>query len=220
MPLTNQQLADLRHDLTSLADIRYDHLADELLDHYATLTEEKMATGLSFYEASTDAFLAMGNGEGIRRIQVKYEIETKKQIKARYWRIVKSYCRWPTVVTTLLVGTLLVNLYLTLPANYLKTMTIALCLSPVFVVLSAWIPYYWQNDTRKKLVWKYISDNGAWPINTVNILINLYDFPTYTAPITCRMALILLLAIGCLRQSISLAQLTRETFYYKPIFQR
>lgn len=217
--LTTNQLRDLRHDLTSLGRITYDHLADELLDHYATLTEEKMEAGLSFYEASTAAFVEMGNGLGIQTIQDTYERSTKKQVRARHAAIMKSYFCWPTVVTTLLVGTLLGNIYVNLPADSAKIMAYILAFSPSAVILAAWIPYYRKKDSSQKLVWRYISDNGSWPLNLFNSFVILNGSDTLLVPFTTHLSVAALLAGGMLFQAISLAQLTRETFYFKPSFQ-
>ena len=124
MLLSTKQLADLRHDLTSLATISDDHLADELLDHYATLTEENMATGQSFHEASTAAFHAMGNGIGIQQIQERYERIARHQIRSRHIAIRQSYLMWPTVVTTLFVGASIAYLILAvLPPHFAKLLT-------------------------------------------------------------------------------------------------
>ncbi|MEZ0485802.1 hypothetical protein [Fibrella aquatica] len=221
MSLSTKQLAELRHDITSLADIKYDHLTDELLDHYATLTEENMATGLSFYEASTAAFLAMGNGGGIQQIQDDYEEATREQVKARYREIVRGHFHWPTVVTTLIVGTLLLYIQLfALPANLSKILRMAMSISPVIVIAAAWIPYLRKKDSRHRLTWEFITENGHWPINVLNgycLASNAYDF---SLPYSIDVVIITVIVTAILFQSVCLAQLTRETFYFKPNFQR
>lgn len=52
MNLTATQLSALRLGLQSLANIEHDEVLDELLDHYAMLTEQKMAEAYAFDEAS------------------------------------------------------------------------------------------------------------------------------------------------------------------------
>ncbi len=213
--LSPKQLNDLRHDLTSLADIKYDHLREELLDHYATLTEEKMVAGQSFYEASTAAWLAMGNGKGIQQIQDDYETVTKQQIKARHKEIMRSYLRWPTVVTTLLIGILLVYILLLLPLRPAKTLAVLLTTGSTIVVISAWIPYYRQKDSRQKLVWQYISPCANWS----NILMQVINvvFPD-NEPSHSHIYFLVAVSTVSLYVAVSLAQLTREHFHHKPLF--
>jgi hypothetical protein len=222
MSLSTKQLAELRHDITSLADIKYDHLTDELLDHYATLTEENMATGLSFYEASTAAFLAMGNGEGIRRIQVKYEIETKRQVKKRHLAILKSFLRWPTVVTTLLVGTLFISLYVNLPTNYARGLSVFVLASPIIFVLGAYVFYCQRKNSRDKIAWEYLTEWIQLPnltLQCLNLTNSMSDDKSFMNSLTGQ-GIQFCFALITLALTISLVQLTRETFYYKLNFQR
>ena len=208
----------MRHDITSLGRITYDHLADELLDHYATLTEEKMATGQSFYEASTAAFVEMGNGLGIQTIQSQYERTTQHQITVRHSEIRQSYLRWPTVVTTLLAGILLTYLLLLiLPNPIAKLLAAVLVTSPVFVLLFAYISHIKERDSRQQLVWKFIRKQVNGPLIFVNLL-NAMDERSFSPAVHA--CLLVALTVGSLYSTISLAQLTRETFYYKPTFQR
>lgn len=217
MTLTPNQLAALRTDLTTLVQLDYDHLRDELLDHYATLTEENMANGLSFYEASTTAWVAMGNGEGIQRIQTRYELVTRKQIKARHAAIMKSFLYWPTVVTTLLTATLVVYLLFILPVRPARLFTIILVCSPLFVMVATAIPYYGHRDSRKKLVWNYIVHRGNLPINVLNMLniCSITDAEAILHPSRLNVLLVVALAGASLFLTFSLAQLMREHFTFK-----
>lgn len=216
MSLTDKQLADLRHDLTSLAHVTYAHLIDELLDHYAMLTEEKMAAGQSFYEASTDAWLAMGDGIGIQQIQSRYERMARRQIKDRHTEIRQSYLQWPTVMTTLLVGVLIAYLLLVvLPNPLVKLLTIVLVTSPVFVLLTAYVSYSRRRYSRQQLVWEFIRKQVSGPLIIVNLL-NATDERNFSPVVHA--CLLVILTAGSLYSTISLAQLTRETFYYKPAY--
>ena len=102
--LTLTQLAQLRADLQQLAQIEYDEVLAELLDHYVTLTEQKMVAGLAFADASNYAWQELGSGNGLTQIQDDWERAIKHQIKTRHIEIVKSYFRWPTIVTALLIA--------------------------------------------------------------------------------------------------------------------
>ena len=221
MSLSTKQLADLRHDLTSLATISYDHLADELLDHYAMLTEENMATGQSFHEAGTAAFHAMGNGIGIQQIQERYERVTRHQIRGRHIAIEQSYLMWPTVLRTLLVGVIMAYLILAvLPPHFAKLLPGVLVLSPAFVLLIAGVSYFWQRDSRKRLVWKFIKSQINAPTMYITLIFILSSTGDGTLSSFIRVGFAILSTVGNLFLTVSLAQLTRETFYYKPIFQR
>ncbi|MBO0937966.1 hypothetical protein J2I47_15525 [Fibrella sp. HMF5335] len=218
MKLTHKQLIILNHDLYSRVNIKYDHLGEELLDHYATLTEEKMAAGQSFYEASTTAWQELGDGTGIRQIQDDYEAVTKKQVRARHVAIMKSYFRWPMVIATVLVSAILGTVYSNLPADLAKIINYLFVFLPAAVMLAAWIPYYRNKDSRQKLVWRYISNNGSWPVNMANLFLIMTDNERILVPFTTHLSVTALLAGGVLFQAICLAELTRETFYYKPVF--
>jgi len=104
--LTPSQLTVLRQDLHKLAQIEYDAVFAELLDHYATLTEQKMADGQSFEYASAYAWADLGSGEGMQRLQDDYVKAIRQQVAARHKAIVKSYFRWPTIVVTALMAVL------------------------------------------------------------------------------------------------------------------
>lgn len=215
--LSTKQLDALRHDLRSLADIKYVHLQEELLDHYATLTEANVATGQSFYEASTAAWLAMGNGKGIQQIQDDYETVTKQQIKARHKEIIRSYLHWPTVVTTLLVGILLVCGLMLLPMMAAKVLVYCLVASPT---VAAGISYYRRKDSHQELAWQFISQRTNWATCLLNLfnLFNMQSKDGATIYSPTQIALLLISTGACFLLAVSLAQLTREHFYHKPLF--
>ncbi|MGF7217286.1 hypothetical protein GGR92_003459 [Spirosoma lacussanchae] len=112
MALTTIQLKTLRYDLQELAHIEYHDVLTELLDHYATLTEQKMETGLSFEEASRWAWAELGSGKGLQAIQADFVRNIRRQIRRQHMGVLKSYFRWPTTVLTALVG---VITYLVVP---------------------------------------------------------------------------------------------------------
>ena len=219
MPLSTNQLADLRHDLTTLATINYEHLADELLDHYATLTEENMAIGQSFHEASTAAFLAMGNGKGIQHIQDDYEKATKKQVKERHMAILGGFVRWPTIVMTLLVGVLLLSVFYTLPPNYIRWFVPCMVIISCFITLWVYVVYKRRRDSQHKIVIDYFGRM----MRVTNLLFNgssllniIFDDKSDLVGVSIQFGL----GLVVFTLAVALAQLTRETFYYKPAFQR
>lgn len=147
MKLSSTQLAQLRQDLTILAVIHYKSLMNELLDHYASLTEQKMAIGLSFEEASRWAWAEMGSGVGIQQIQTDFEDSVGKRHRA----ILKSYFGWPTFITTFLIATLV---YLITPLVSAKTMSILL---DSYVFIPMLVLLYGYNRQR-------ISQSDRWEV--------------------------------------------------------
>lgn len=142
MALTPNQLKSLRYDLQTLANIEYDEVMDELLDHYASLTEQKMANGLSFNEASKWAWTDLGSGTGIQEIQTDYERRIRQQIRSRHVEILKSYFRWPVFVTTVLIGTL----------TYLFTQALSTRSLWLFFLVFSFAPYLLFIPDELKLV--------------------------------------------------------------------
>ena len=135
MSLTSHQLNTLRHDLVSLATVEYDDVMAELLDHYASLTEQKMANGADFTEASKWAWFDMGSGEGIQQIQTDYEKSITKQVQDQHLAIIKGYFRWPMLVTTALVAAIMYLIVPMLSHNYLLVSIFATGFIPAIFLL-------------------------------------------------------------------------------------
>ncbi|MEZ0609285.1 hypothetical protein ACAW74_12250 [Fibrella sp. WM1] len=209
MALTSHQLDALRHDLHTLVKIDYAHLRNEILDHYALLTDEKMAEGYSFDEASTMAWLALGDGKGIQKIQTRYVMDTQKHLEAQHWAIVCSFFKWPTVLTTGLVGAMLTCLLLELPNRSACWLIGGLILSPLIILLISAFHYYWRRDSRQKLTWSYINAMGRWPIALLYLLNSFYRMEVYTLTPLVVVGLTVL-GILSLLMTISLTQLLRE----------
>jgi hypothetical protein len=215
MTLTSRQLNALRHDLKTLVEIKYDHLRDELLDHYATLTEEKMNAGYVFDDASTAAWIEMGNGEGIQRIQTDYEAVTKRDIRARHWQIVKSLWSWPTIVSTLLIGVLTTYLIALMPATTFAWHSDFIGYMPVLVLWFGWV-YYWRvwDKSQFTLLREYLSKVWAWALYitlTIRILPHLaFEYsPTLLAAANALNVYFVVFI------SVSLLRLMRAHFEYK-----
>jgi hypothetical protein len=134
MALTEHQLLTLRIDLQNLANIEYNDVMTELLDHYASLTEQYMANRLPFTEASKRAWADLGSGAGLQAIQTNFIKTTQHHVRQQHWTIVKSYFRWPILLTTLLVGTLIHLIVPLIPAQALLLTTIAIGYTPAFIM--------------------------------------------------------------------------------------
>lgn len=222
MSLTENQLNNLRHDLRELANIEYDDVLNELLDHYASLTEQKVANGLSFQDASKWAWAELGSGEGIQAIQSDYVKNIKQQIRSQHWLVLKSYFRWPTVVTTALIGLLV---YLVVPVLPARTALIgSFCISVVpsmFLLSGYWNGYHRSRDTQN-IVWKYVERNGLLPINLFQIALNLTNgfvdggSGTTRVLLQTHTSILVMVCLFSMLYSVSYVQLYRYRYVYKP----
>ncbi|WP_080054526.1 hypothetical protein [Spirosoma aerolatum] len=221
MSLSNKQITALRHDLIGLASITYDDLLAELVDHYATLTEQKMAAGQSFDEASKWAWFELGGGIGLDHIQKDYEKSIVRQVRIQHRAILKSYFRWPTILSTALLCLLLLILVPLLPPDTVATSIFYLALSPLVLLVWGYFKSVDQRISTGKLVWQYFQNQGMIPINLLQISLNLtngfsekgshtiHDF-LQTYPIVS-----VLICLLTLLYSLSFVQLFYKKFYYK-----
>ncbi len=177
MLLTTDQLTSLRSDLQRLADIKYDPVLNELLDHYATLTEQRMETGMPFEEASKWAWNDLGQGEGIQQIQDDYIANVQQQIRSRHLVIIKSYFRWPTFLITALVGLLVYLTVPLIPFNYVVTLLYAVILVPSAVMF--WLERKLKNEptSQRALVFENAAKHRNQHVNAVIISSNLLISP-------------------------------------------
>ena len=220
MPLTPNQLKNLRNDLQTLANIEYDEVMNELLDHYATLTEQKMDNGISFEEASKWAWMDLGSGDGLQTIQNDYERSVRQQIRQRHLSILTSYFSWPKAVMTLLAATLI---YLATPLVPIKGMLILLYglgLSPMLVIFYGFRKHMDQQTDSRKIVWTYLRKSGSitwnlvyiFGLNTLNLstdsksVIWLFQIHSTVGIVLCWFALL---------YSISFIELFKENFDVK-----
>ena len=133
--LTANQLTILRTDLKNLAGIEYDDVLNELLDHYATLTEQRIATDLSFDETSKWAWAGLGSGTGIQAIQDDYIKNIQRQVRGHHLAILKSYFRWPTFVVTALVTALVYMAMPLLPENTVMASFWLIAITPTVILM-------------------------------------------------------------------------------------
>ncbi|PRY36436.1 hypothetical protein CLV58_11226 [Spirosoma oryzae] len=218
MLLTTDQLTSLRSDLQRLADIKYDPVLNELLDHYATLTEQRMDTGMPFEEASKWAWNDLGQGEGIQQIQDDYIANVQQQIRSRHLVIIKSYFRWPTFLITALVGLLVYLTVPLIPFNYVVTLLYAVILVPSAVMF--WLERKLKNEptSQQALVFENAAKYRNLHLNAVifvsNFLISSVGdesrrFLQIHSTITVVMCMLLLL------YAISFMQLLNERFDFR-----
>ncbi|SOD89778.1 hypothetical protein [Spirosoma fluviale] len=218
--LTPTQLDLLRLDLSGLANIEYDEVMTELLDHYASLTERKMALNMSFDDASKWAWAELGSGEGLQQIQTDYEKSIMKQVRVRHFEILKSYFRWPAFVTTALLGTLM---YFTAPfisANGMFTVFFVCGLSPLAVLFYGHRKHLDQQTDKRKIVWTYLRESGSFIFNLfyvfgINGLDSLFEEKSKIWLFQVHSTIGLVLCMVVLLYAVSFIQLFKENFSLK-----
>jgi hypothetical protein len=217
--LTSSQLTFLRQDLRGLAHIEYDDVENELLDHYATLTEQKLADGQTFQQASAYAWEELGSGPGLLKIQEDYVKNIRKQISTRHLEIMKSYFRWPAIVGTLLICGLMYQLSSLLAPKTIYIIVVLLLFGPSLVLLYAAIRKQNRHNDSRKLAWQYMNSRASIPMailqgtNGFGMLLRddakmsglLLDHP------------VVMVGLGCIAlvYALTFLQLYRERFYYK-----
>lgn len=150
--LTAAQLNILRTDLQELAGIEYDDVLNELLDHYALLTEQRMRADHSFEEASRRAWLELGGGRGILHIQKRYKKLLLDQIRIQQWLIVVRYFRWPTLIPVTLLGLLTYLAASVLPPVAMPFFFLIVVFTPYLLFIPSGLRMFWRNQIRKQSV--------------------------------------------------------------------
>jgi hypothetical protein len=216
--LTPHQLTILRHDLRTLAHIEYEEVENELLDHYATLSEQKMAAGHDFEHASSYAWAELGAGAGLNKIQRDFEKNIRKQVSTRHLELLKNYFRWPTVVTTLLIGALMFVITPILSGKIVIVFLWASVIIPIAVLQYAYLKCKDQRTDSKKIVWESLGRRSGFVLNIVNVTFHLsvaddqskraehFQVHTSISAIICFLAIL---------YTLSFIQLYRENFHYK-----
>lgn len=215
MLLTTDQLTSLRVDLQSLAGIKYDPVLAELLDHYATLTEQHMDTGLSFIDASKWAWNDLGQGEGIQQIQNDYIANVQQQIRSRHLAIVKSYFRWPAFLTTALMGMLVYLVVPLLPADITHYVVLAVAFIPSFIMV--WLERKLKHEptSQRFLLFEYIANHNKQHVNALVISLNFWLILTddrHSRFLQAQSTFTIIVCMLLLLYAISFMQLLNERF--------
>lgn len=216
MPLTSDQLTYLRADLQRLAGIKYDPVLAELLDHYATLTEQHMTTGLPFSDASKWAWNDLGQGEGIQQIQDDYVASVQQQIRSQHLAIVKSYFRWPAFLTTALLGMVVYLVVPLLPTNGVLYTALAMAFIPSFVVL--WLERKLKNEptSQRFLILEYMAKHNYQHvyvlINNSYLLLNVMSDNGRSLLLQAHSTFTVVVCLLLFLYSISFVQLLNQRF--------
>ncbi|KAA9355193.1 hypothetical protein [Larkinella humicola] len=216
--LTPHHLTHLRQDFRTLAHIEYEEVENELLDHYATLTEQRMEVGQDFEHASANAWAELGAGPGLNAIQRDYEKNIRKQISSRHLEILKRYFRWPTVLTTLLVGVLV---YIVIPVLADDVLVLILLLSAFIQMAVVQYCCYKSKElagTSKKIIWDSLSYRAGILLNSAGFFLNMRSTGVIfgaQGPLQINAGIAAILCSIAIIYSMSFIQLYRENFSYK-----
>ena len=218
MALSETQLTLLRQDLRTLAHIEYEEVENELLDHYATLTGQKMEAGQVFEYASANAWAELGAGPGLNIIQRDYERNIRKQISSRHLEILKSYFRWPTVLTTFLVAIFIHKTTLFIPTRFILLGIYFVILIPFGILGYSYMKSRELGSDSRKITWTHLNARAAFFVNIFQASLGVpfegegsakvHFFQTHAAILTILECVVIIYLL-------SFVQLYRENFSYK-----
>ncbi len=220
MALTEKQLYDLKTDLQRLARVEYDDVLNEILDHYASLTEERMANDLTFENASRWAWSDMGGGDAIQQIQDDFVKNIRRQVGVEHLAVVKSYFRWPTIVTTALVAALVYFTVPVLPTEVVESLFWVAALLPVGLLVWQHFQTKPQPNSTGFLVRKRLNEIGGRSINIV-LWVSIYsggyvgESAKRTAYLQTHTMVSVVLCLLFLLYMVSFIQLIRRPFTYQ-----
>jgi hypothetical protein len=166
MKLTTEQVDLISKEIIE-GGIKYQDLYEELLDHYILAIEDRISHGQTFGEAFEEVHTDFINYKrplsvwdrydsggkpkfGLVKLQDEYQDNLTEEISKKHWQIMKNYFRWPTIVTSLLVGLLTFQFAYLVPRQYFKWV-IAICVfAPIFLVLPQFIYALWLYISRRR----------------------------------------------------------------------
>ena len=221
MALTQFQLKSLRYDLQALARIEYTDVLTELLDHYASLTEQKMQTGLSFDDASKWAWAELGSGEGLQAIEEDYVRNIHQQVRTQHLDVLKSYFRWPAIVTTVLVGLLVYLIVPQVPTQWIIIGLFMLGISPSVVIYFGYRRSDDQPADSNKIVFDYMKKQSVLTTNLVNAGLNFgtaffEESSRQTIFLQAHAGVAVFISLMMLLYLATFIKLYRQRFHYQP----
>ena len=117
--LSKEELDYVRDAIIKTNRVKYQDFYEEIYDHYLTSIETQMAEGKDFEAAFVQIHGSFLHCEytvkligtyatyfGLEALEMEYLQNMQNRISKRHWQILKSYFRWPTIITTFLVGVL------------------------------------------------------------------------------------------------------------------
>ena len=242
MKLTTEQLDLISKEIIT-GGIKYQDLYEELLDHYITAIEDRMENGMAFGEAFGEIHQGFVNYKrpartwdhygvwkdhsspeyGLGRLQAEYEETLKGEIKKRHWQIMGNYFRWPTIVTSLLVGALTFQFAYLVPLKIVVGFFGLLSFAPLLFLLPATYRHtmgYFKKERKfiNSLKWTAIGAQASFSLSIFNCFVFIprvvgIELKAFSPQI--QVATVATLICFYLTYSLSFYQLYRERFKVK-----
>lgn len=244
MKLTTEQLDLISKEIIQ-GGIKYQDLYEELLDHYITAIEDRMANGMAFGEAFGEVNISFVNyrpalieryyydvrslkkvtqySSGLSRLQKDYERNLKGEIKKRHWQIMGNYFRWPTVVTSLLVGALTFQFAYLVSSKTLFGFFVILAFAPILFLLPSTYLHcigYLKKERKfiNSLKWTAIGAQATFALSLFNCFVFVpravgIELKAFSPQV--QVATVATLICFYLAYSLSFYQLYKERFKVK-----
>ncbi len=173
-----------------------------------------MDQGYSFEDASGWAWAELGSGVGLHAVQDDYVMNIERQVRSRHFGIVRSYFRWPTFVTTALIGVLVYLMVPLLPADVVTVGFWFLALVPTAITMWGYRKSIDQSSGSGRITFQYMGRRMGGLLLNAGTVFFIFDKPkAYLQTHTTVLVLVCLLSLLYL---ISFVQLFREKFIYNP----
>ena len=244
MNITPEQVGLISQEIVE-GGIKYQDLYEELLDHYITAIEDRMENGMAFGEAFGEVNISFVNyrpplheryyydvkrlkkvtqcSSGLSRLQKDYERNLRGEIKKRHWQIMGNYFRWPTIVTSLLVGALTFQFAYLVPLKIGVGFFGLLSFAPLLFLLPATYRHtmgYFKKERKfiNSLKWTAIGAQASFSLSLFNCFVFIprvvgIELKAFSHQIQA--AIIATLICFYLAYSLSFYQLYRERFKVK-----
>ena len=201
--LSKEELDYVRDAIIKTSRVKYQDFYEEIYDHYLTSIETQMAEGKDFeaafvqihgsfleYQYTVKFVGTHSTYYGLEALEMEYFQNMQSNIRKRHWQILKSYFRWPTIITTFLVGVLayLFTDFIAYNPELFPRIFVSMAIIPLIIM--AW---YYLKISRDKIIKKrevilstkgiLIGGKAATIANLINIFQipqTLFDFNIYT----------------------------------------
>ena len=242
MKLTTEQL-DLIDTKIIEGGIKYQDLYEELLDHYILAIEDRIGRGNVFEDALEEVhsgfekyrypvsfryyydfgrFRTMQQPDyGLVKLQSEYKERLNKEISKKHRQMMKNYFRWPTIMTTLLVGVLTFQFAYLVPRTFFVWVMAACTFAPLLMLIPQTIKQIWDYASGKQkfvnsLKFNAISSRLGQLFALVSVTLNLprafFDYNLFKDGPLFIVAFLLCFYIA---YALSFYQLYREQFKVK-----
>ncbi len=170
--LTPQQNKLILAKLKS-AGLKYQEVYEELIDHYTTAIETKIAEGSTFEQALHAVHEDFGGNKGVKHIEERFNSQMFKFYRNLHLKNLGAHFQWPQALLTFLTGTLVYGLSYLLKGNIILFFGLSLL---AFVPLVLSIYYFFKlrkeaNYSKKTAKGNLLIGIGGYGLNLFNLLI-------------------------------------------------